>query len=399
MTPDGGVGAGGSPGSTHDGDLGAYSSWVETVRRGSRRPAWMSEVPPRSDDMQRWARETLGPTEEECPPADVRVESSWVAGGDLAGEVVSWDLGYGPRTQAYVLRPARGDGPWPGVVALHCHGGFTYYGKEKIADGPDGHDPVLDGVRARLYGGRAYANDLARRGFVVLVHDVFAWGSRKFDLADADLSAVGSGAQGAHSGPAEGRAHAMAVDRYNTAAAGHEHVIEKYCRLLGTTFAAVVAFEDRAARAYLATRADVAPGRVGCIGLSGGGARAAMLQATSDVAATVVVAMMSTYDAMLDRHVARHTWMLYPGGWPMRGDWPDLVACRPTSPLLVQYRRDDELFSMTGMTRAHERIAETYAAAGNAGGYEGQFYDGPHGFDVAMQDAAFAWLARRLRPA
>ena len=34
--------------------------------------------------------------------------------------------------------------------------------------------------RARSYGGRAYANALAREGYVVLVHDTFLWGSRRF---------------------------------------------------------------------------------------------------------------------------------------------------------------------------------------------------------------------------
>ncbi len=396
MTRGGATGSGRVPGPLGDGELGAYVSWIDRARAGSRRPGWMVDRVPRPDEMRRWAREILGPTDEEGAPAKVRVESSWAAGDGVLGEVVSWDLGYGPRTEAYVLRPDQGEGPWPGVVALHCHGGFTFYGKEKIADGPAGHDPVLDGVRERLYAGRAYVNDLARRGFVVLAHDVFAWGSRKFDLAVDGAAGDGAAGDGAGEEAVEPSRHADAVERYNAAAAAHEHVIEKYCRLLGTTFAAVVAFEDRAALAYLAARGDVAPGRIGCVGLSGGGARAAMLQATSDVAATVVVAMMSSYGALLDRDVARHTWMLYPERWPAHGDWPDLVACRPTSPLLVQYRRHDELFSVAGMEQAHARIAATYAAAGNAHGYDGQFYDGPHGFDAPMQEAAFAWLAREL---
>ena len=363
-------------------DLGPYSDWVDRVRRDkSRRPGWMDETPRRPEELRALACDILGPVDGETRPLGARVEASWrddEAG--VSGELVTWDLGYGPRTEAYVLWPSSGDGPWPGVVALHCHGGFTYYGKEKVADGPAGHDPVLDPVRRELYGGRAYANALARQGVVVLVHDVFTWGSRRFVLAGA---------------PA-GSARADEVARYNAAASVHEHVVEKYCRLLGTTFAAVVAHEDRTALAYLGSRPEVATGRIGCIGLSGGGIRAAMLQATSDVAATVVVAMMSTYEGMLDRHVASHTWMLYPERWPTCGDWPDLVACRPSSPLLVQYQRGDRLFSAEGMRDAHRRIAAVYAGTGNAGGYEAQHYDGPHCFDVSMQEAAFAWLRAAL---
>lgn len=33
-----------------------------------------------------------------------------------------------------------------------------------------------------LYEGRAFANELARQGLVVLAHDVFLWGSRRFQF-------------------------------------------------------------------------------------------------------------------------------------------------------------------------------------------------------------------------
>ena len=44
------------------------------------------------------------------------------------------------------------------------------------------------------------------------------------------------------------------VARYNAAAALHEHLIEKYCTLLGTTMAGVVNYEDRVAVNYLRSR-------------------------------------------------------------------------------------------------------------------------------------------------
>jgi hypothetical protein len=54
--------------------------------------------------------------------------------------------------------------------------------KEKIADGPDGPIPEPTPLRTKTYRGQAFANALALRGFVVLVHDVFLWGSRRFPL-------------------------------------------------------------------------------------------------------------------------------------------------------------------------------------------------------------------------
>jgi len=70
------------------------------------------------------------------------------------------------------------------------------------------------------------------------------------------------------------------IQRYNHLAAQHEHLIAKYCAVLGSSMAGIVAYEDRVAAAYLASRGDVRAGALGCVGLSGGGCRAALLQAT-----------------------------------------------------------------------------------------------------------------------
>jgi hypothetical protein len=48
------------------------------------------------------------------------------------------------------------------------------------------------------------------------------------------------------------------------------------------------------------------------------------------------------------------------------------------------------------MAAAHERLARRFIAAGAAEAYTGQFYDGPHKFDLEMQAAAFAWLREWL---
>ena len=245
------------------------------------------------------------------------------------------------------------------------------------------------------YGGRAYANRLARSGFVVLVHDTLMWGSRKFpleimpDRERALAESVGATLEQDDAGPE--------IVRYNGAAYLHEHLVSKYCTVLGTSLAAVIAYEDRVALNVLRMRADVAPARIGCVGLSGGGLRAALMRATSDeLAACVIVGMMSTYDGLLGEGVAPHTWMLFPAGWSEAGDWPDLAASAAPSPLLVHYLLDDALFTIDGMRDAHSRLAATYARTGEETAYTGEFYPGPHRFDITMQEAAFTWLQGRL---
>ncbi len=92
----------------------------------------------------------------------------------------------------------------------------------------------------------------------------------------------------------------------------------------------------------------------------------------------------------------RHTWMLFPNDWSSHGDWSDLVACRAPSPLLVQYDRDDPLYTTAGMRAADRRLRAHYRRVGATGNYRGEFYPGPHKFDVPMQKTAFAWLEHQL---
>jgi dienelactone hydrolase len=365
--------------------LGAFSDWVDAAQR--RRSLYPIAAPGPATRQQ--LREVLGFCGGPEAPQQVQVERVWEQDG-LTGEEISWWVGYGPRTHAYVLKPAGAREALPGIVALHDHSGFKWFGKEKIADGPEAPHPSVVELRA-CYGDRAYANALAREGFVVLIHDTFLWGSRRFPLADI---------------PAELLQHARAdlrdqpydeIVEYNQAAGHHELLIEKYCALLGTTMAGVVSFEDRVALNYLRSRPDVATDRVGCLGLSGGGNRTALLLATHEaIQAAVIVGLMSTYAELLDRHVLTHTWMFFPHGWARYGDWPDIAAARAPMPLLVQYDMEDDLFSLDGMRAADRRIAAHYQHAGAPAAYTGQFYPGIHKFDREMQSAAFDWLKQQL---
>ena len=368
---------------THFAHLGPFSDLVDAARRS--RP--VCPLAPPGPETQRRVREALafapGPEE----PQEAAAGRRWTRDG-VAGQEVSWSVGYGPRTHAWLLRPDGVTGPLPGVVALHDHGGFKFYGKEKIADGPDPASPVLGPFRAECYGGRAYANALAREGFAVLVPDTFLWGSRRFPWGIVSMGERHDGED----------ATAANIAAYNADCGPHENVVEKYCSVLGTTLAGVVSHEDRVAVSYLASREDVDSARIGCVGLSGGGARSALLQGTcARIRAAVVVGMMTTYEGLLDHNVISHTWMLYPQGWSRHGDWTDLAACRAPSPLLVQYDREDGLFTPDGMEAAHQRLAAHYESVGRPENYVGQFYPGPHQFSPEMQAAAFGWLAQQLK--
>lgn len=364
--------------------LGIFSDWVAAARR--QRSLYPIAAP--GPQTQELLREILGFCHADESPAEVKIEREWQKDG-LIGQEISWSVGFGPRTHAYVFKPANATKPLPGIVALHDHSDFKFYGKEKIADGPDVTSPPLNEFRKVPYGGRAYVNVLAQEGFVVLVHDVFLWGSRGFPLEtmietmDSKTAAIVE-------------AQSDEIERYNTATHYHEDRVSKYCNILGTSMAGVVAYEDRVALNYLLSRPEVDTKKVACIGLSGGGNRAAFLLAThNSVQAAVIIGLMTTYPGLLDHNMS-HTWMLFPFGWARYGDWPDIAACRAPMPLLVQYDLDDYLFTETGMKNAHARLQSHYASVGKPDAYTGQFYPGTHKFDLEMQSAAFEWLKQQL---
>jgi dienelactone hydrolase len=371
--------------------LGIYSNWIDAANR----QAGLYPIASPGGETRRQIRKILGFGTAPPVAEHAQIETTWKRDG-LIGEAISWSVGYGPRTQAWFLRPERTGELLPGVLALHGHDGFKFFGKEKIADGKEPPPEVVESLRAELYEGTAFANGLAKQGFAVLVHDVFLWGSRRFPFETMPRSIHRQVEDWEHARK-KSRESTNEIDRYNAAARWHEHLVAKYCNLLGTSLAGVVNFEDRAALQYLRSRSEVRSGPCGCIGLSGGGCRAALLQATGDdIGAAVVVGMMTTHPELLDHHVEPHTWMFFPPGLATIADWPDLAASRAPSPLLVQYNRNDQLFTIQGMESADARIASHYERMGHPSRYVGRFYDGPHKFDKEMQKEAFAWLGRSL---
>lgn len=364
--------------------LGIFSDLVDDARKQA--PVFPLALPGKA--TQEKVREVLGYCNGPEFPLDVRIEQTWERDG-LSGERITWWVGYGPRTEAFLLRPAGVTTPLPGIVALHDHGGFKFYGKEKISIGPNDPPQILVDRHQEGYGGRAFANALAKEGFTVLIHDTFLWGSRRIPLETIPLE-IRDQSQ-AYLTSLAGSNLLNEIEFYNHTTVVHEHLVSKYLNLLGTSMAGVVSHEDRIAVNYLLSRQDVVPGGAGCIGLSGGGNRSALLQATHDsIRAAVIVGLMSTYEGLLDHNVFSHTWMFFPFQWARYGDWPDLAACRAPSPLLVQYDREDELFTLEGMQAADARIAEHYRRVRHPEAYTGQFYPGRHKFDLDMQTAAFA---------
>ena len=60
--------------------------------------------------------------------------------------------------------------------------------------------------------------------------------------------------------------------------------------------------------------------------------------------------------------------------------------------LMIINGTQDALFPFAGVQAAFGKVARVYAKAGVPERFEGVLYDGPHEFNAAMQDKAYAWL-------
>jgi len=374
--------------------IGAYGAWADSLLPQTPGPLSLRKCPPGEFTARRSAARARVTACMATPPPPrgiaAEVLRRFVYDG-LAIEEISWRLPYGQPTRAVVLKPAGATGRLPAVLGLHDHGRFKFFGHEKIAQtGPSMH-PLVAVHRADAYEGLAWANELARRGYVVLVHDAFAFGSRRVRLADVPPEIRGTMKDDADDSPA-------GVAAYNDWAAEHEHVMAKSLFSAGTTWPGVFALEDRLALDVLCARSDVDPERVGCAGLSGGGLRTVFLAGLDDrIRSTVCVGMMTTWRDYLLHKSYTHTWMCYVPLLPRDLDYPEVLGLRAPLPALVINAREDPFFTLPEMERADAMLGEVYAAAGEPGNYRCSWYPGHHQFNRAMQAEAFGWFDRWLQ--
>jgi dienelactone hydrolase len=398
--------------------LGSYGAWAAGL--AGDRPGALSLRNGTWYDLATWrvaARQGAAALLRSPGPAaatDARTHKAYTADG-VTVEELSWQLPWGPRTGAFYLKPSGVHRRLPGVLALHDHGGNKYFGKRKITRVPGRMHPALLRHQDDYYGGRGWANELARRGYAVLVHDVFAFESRAIaaselpryvvermmsapgqvrELLPGDLAAAGG--EWAVDVPADEPQEA--IDRYNAFAAAHESIIAKSLFCAGTTWPGVVLAEDRAALDWLASRDDVDPDRLACCGLSGGGLRSDYLAGMDHrVRCAVSVGMMTTWRDFLLHTSHTHTWMIYVPGLPPLLDFPEILGMRAPLPTLVQSTTEDPLFTRAETGRAADMLRDVWKRAGSPDSLRFSWHEGPHRFDLAMQEEAFAWLEQWLR--
>ncbi len=342
-------------------------------------------------------------------PSNPRVVNKITYEG-LEIETIRWKLPYGPEAEAFFLKPEGEKGPLPGIIAMHDHGSFKYYGKEKITRTGKNMHHLLIKHQEKYYQGKAWANEIAKLGFGVLVPDVFTFGSRRIDFSKTPKNMLESLPLPKNTLSNNLKTNnkrndktsrtippPRAVENYNAIAREHEHVIAKSLFSAGTTWPGVFVAEDMAALDYLTTRQDIDNNRIGCCGLSGGGLRTDFLAGLDErIKCSVTVGFMSTWRDFAFNIAHKHTWMTYLPHLPRYLDFPEILGLRAPLPTMVLATTEDPLYSLSEVREAEKELFSIYERAGAPECFRFSYYDGPHYFNLAMQEEAFKWFKRWL---
>ena len=378
--------------------IGHYGPWAASLMDD---PASLSFRHRKWTDLEQWrkmAREKMlelvaMPDAGGVP--NVTVNKEYVYDG-LDIEEISWQLPYGRPTEAILLKPKGAKGPLPAILGLHDHGGNKYLGKRKITRTSDSPPDFVIAHQEESYEGLAWANEIAKRGYVVLVHDAFAFASRR--VFYKDVAGVEWGPNNVDGKSDADPENPKNIEAYNAWAGAHEDIMSKSLFCGGTTWPGVFLAEDKKALDVLSNRPDVDPGRIGCGGLSGGGLRTVYLGGTDPrIKCAVCAGFMTTWNDFLLNKSYTHTWMTYTPLLPRYMDFPEILGMRVPLPTMTLNDIDDDLYTMAGMTRADQILKELYAKAGVADHYDGRFYPGPHKLDAKMQKDAFDWFDSWLK--
>jgi dienelactone hydrolase len=290
------------------------------------------------------------------------------------------------RVPAYVLIPRKAALPAPGVVLLHCHGGFYVWGKEKVVASENEH-PVLSEFKQRLYEGTSIATELVRRGYVVITIDMFYWGERRMLLDDDPAS---------YRDPQQMTAEDVAA--FNRRSSQSEQLVARSLMTAGITWPGVMLWDDLRTLDYLASRPEVDRQRLACVGLSVGGYRSFLLAALDQrIKAAVDVGWMTAFAPALRRHVINTVGLTFhiPGLYRYL-DLPDLAALVAPRALLVINGSRDALFPPEGVAEAFRKIEACFKKASAPDRQRCRMYDAPHQFNLEMQAEAWEWLATHL---
>lgn len=274
------------------------------------------------------------------------------------------------RVKGYLLIPD-GDGPHPGIVALHDHGAHFTIGKEKMIRPFNVEQSVLDDSDAwaeNLYEGQYVGDYLAKNGYVVLSTDALMWGER----------GCKEGSDNSHLASVAGN-----------------------MLLLGRNLSSWMSYEDSYATEFLASLPEVDATRIGCTGLSMGGYRTFMLAALSPlIKASVGVCWMTTQDAMMDWKYGRHERGAFAnnlGGVFAQLDYPHIASLACPNAMMLINGETDKLFKPHAVRQCYDTMHKVWDSQGVSDKLETHLLPQGHEMPKSVQKMTLDFFDKHLK--
>lgn len=261
----------------------------------------------------------------------------------------------GLRTPAYLLIP---DGFRPGgaaVVAIHGHG---YGVKDIVGLNADGSERTGDPGYEKDFGVA-----LARRGMMVIAPELFGFGELR-----------------------------MQDDQAGEPGASSCHQLTTTLLMYGRTMAGVRVGQCMRAIDLLAARGEAGMGRVGCMGISGGGLVSTFLAALDDrISAAVVSGYANSFRASI--FSIPHCVDNFLPGLALDAEMEDVLSLIALRPMLWESGTRDPIFPIEAARRAADTVRSVYAAQGAEERFEHDVFEADHQISGARSyDFLAEWL-------
>jgi len=294
-------------------------------------------------------------------------------------ESLSWE--------AILLKPKGINPPYKLVIALHDHGGFYYYGKERFIEHIDNR--FLQEYRQKYYSNKAWVMELLKNGFAAFCPDAFYFGSMKLTL-DTIKKWVD---EQTYKNLINNQDNLYEyIKEYNKICSQLEGLTFKNINFMGWLFAGVMVSGDLMWLDYISKHPEINSNNISCMGFSLGGFRTLMLSALSPlIKKSVITCFMCELRYMLGK-TANHTFMVHVPYLAKYIDLPDIAGLIAPRKLFVQCCTYDTLFDYEGMKNACKKITMIYKEADAENNINYNFYDNPHEFNAIMLDDAIIFL-------